>query len=224
MNQPLPYLRQLRRNPILPVLKSNDPHVWQGVIDLCAACNIGVLEFRDGRETRGLKLFPRVVEYAARYPHFQIGVSTIKNIQACESFLLEGAAFISSPFLDSQLAGLCAHHGRGWIPGCATTEDVRQAVGYGAEVVSILPGQLANGNISLIQQESGKPGFIPSSGNEIDDNKVGEWLLAGALCIRREQSIFPPGLISIRDWAGIDRLLRREKELAQKYRTEMAVT
>lgn len=224
MNQPPPYLRELRRSPILPVLKSNDPYVWQGVIDLCAACDINILEFRDGREARGLKLFPRVVEYAARYPHFQIGVSTIKNIPNCGSFLREGAAFIISPFLDPELAAICAQHGRGWIPGCATSDDVRQAVNYGAEIVSILPGQLANGNISMIRQETGKSRFIPSSGNEIDDNRMGEWLSAGALCIRREETIFPPGLISIRDWTGIDRLLRREKELLRKYRTEMAVS
>ena len=223
MKQPPPYLRELHRNPILPVFKSNDIHIWQSLIDLCAGCGITVLEFRDGREARGLKLFPYLVEYAARYPHFQIGVSTIKNIPACENFLQEGAAFISSPFLHPSLATLCRQYNRGWIPGCSTADDLRHAIDCGAEAVSILPGTLAHGNLGVLLKGFGKLAFMPSSGNELSETNVAEWLAAGALCIRREQTIFPPALISIRDWIGIDRLLRKEKELIRKFRTEKAV-
>jgi 2-dehydro-3-deoxyphosphogluconate aldolase/(4S)-4-hydroxy-2-oxoglutarate aldolase len=205
-------------------LKSADLHVWQSVIDLCAGCGITILEFRDGREARGLKLFPFLVEHAARYPHFQIGVSTIKNIPACESFIREGAAFISSPFLNPLLGQMCRQYNRGWIPGCSTLEDIRKAVSSGAEVVSVLSGPLANGNLREIAMEFGQTGFMPSSGNELDHTHAAEWLAAGALSIRKEQTIFPSSLISIRDWVGIDRLIRKELETVRKSRLELILS
>lgn len=222
MKQPPSYLHELRSTPILPVFKSTDIYIWHGLIDLCAACGIRILEFRDGREARGLKLFSRLVEYAARYPQFQIGVSTIKNITTCETFLRAGAAFISSPFVNVHLAKLCFRHQRGWIPGCSSLEDVRQAVENGAQVVSVLPGTLANGFLDSIKKEFENIAFIPSSGNELNDRKVAEWLAAGALCIRKEQTIFPTALTSIRDWPGIDRLVRRELESIRRQCSEMA--
>ncbi len=222
MKQPPSILSELRRNLVLPAFKSTDVHVWRGLIDVCAGCGITILEFRDGRESRGLKVFPFLVEYATRYPQFKIGVSTIKNIPACETFIRQGAAFISSPFVNPLLAKLCHRYERAWIPGCSSIEDVRQAADNGAEVVSVLHGPLANGYLGLIKREFEKLAFIPSSGNELNDNKVTEWLAAGALCIRKEQTIFPTALTSIRDWIGIDRLLRKEMESIRKQCSELA--
>jgi 2-dehydro-3-deoxyphosphogluconate aldolase / (4S)-4-hydroxy-2-oxoglutarate aldolase len=210
MLQPL-LISSLKNNGLLPLFKSNDVYLWQNLIDICYEAGIRVMEFRDSRETRGLKIFPHLIAHCRQFDQiFYMGVNTVRDASHCAHFLETGAAYISSPLINHAVATVCHHHNGLWIPGCNGLQDINLSITLGADIVSILPGAPECENPETIHQAFPVVQFIPSCGLQLNELDCLRWLKAGALCVRSESKIFPEVLTSIRDWSGIKRLIWKE--------------
>lgn len=216
--------QSLENTGVLPVFKHADLYVWQHIVDLCYACGIRVMEFRDVRENRGLKIFPYITDYCSQYPDFNLGVNTMQNAQRASAYLKAGASYISSPFLREDMAEACSRYEALWIPGCNTLTDVSKAHALGAKVVSVLPGDYASSHLGAIRSDFPMMHLIPSSGNDLQRDNLTAWINAGVLCIRMEARLFPNVLVAVRDWSTLKRGILSELSSVRAMRSQNKTT
>lgn len=194
----------LSQTSLLPVFRFTDALTWQQTIDVCYSCGIRVLEYSEGVTPRKISFYKELFSHARQYPDLRLGFNTINAKQAAH-FCGEGADFIASSFLHGDMATLSQVYSIPWIPGCNSEDDILCAQQQGASIISLLPGNFLPGDVGSLRIKFPLIHFIPSSGIMMNNHSVGEWLKAGALCIRMSKKIFPYEDVAVKDWEKLKR-------------------
>ncbi len=120
---------------------------------------------------------PEAIEFAcANYPNMAIGAGTILNLDQCKIAIQNGAKFIVSPGLDSEVAKYCQERGVDYYPGCVTPTEIMTASNLGINVVKFFPSNIYGGVEALKAFRAPFRGtkFIPTGG--VNRHNIEEYL------------------------------------------------
>jgi 2-dehydro-3-deoxyphosphogluconate aldolase / (4S)-4-hydroxy-2-oxoglutarate aldolase len=195
----------LRKTGLIPVFSHLEVDLLVKVVAIAYRSGVKVFEFTHLRDNRGLRLFQYLKDQMAPYHDLILGVGTVLDLTMTERYLDAGAQFIASPFMRADMAGKCLERNVPWMPGCSTLPEVLEAKKLGADIISVLPGNVLGPEfIAPIAKEYPDLLLVPSGGIDTTPATLTKWFEANALCVKMGTTLFPREAINIRDFDKIE--------------------
>ena len=156
-----------------------------------------------------------ISELREELPNCIIGTGTILTIEELESAIAQGAQFVFSPHVNSQLITRALEANIPIIPGALSPTEIITAWQSGATAVKVFPAQ-ALGGVSYIKSLQGPMGnipLIPTGGVTLENAK--DFINAGATAVGLSSQLFPNSLIEAENW---EEMTQRARQLKNKGR------
>jgi 2-dehydro-3-deoxyphosphogluconate aldolase/(4S)-4-hydroxy-2-oxoglutarate aldolase len=195
----------LHETGLIPVFSHLEVDLLVKVVDIAYRAGVKVFEFTHLRDNRGLRLFQYLKDQMAPHQDLILGVGTVLDVTMTERYLNAGAQFIASPFMRVDMAGKCIERNIPWMPGCSTLPEILEAKKLGADIISVLPGNVLGPEfVAPITKEYKDIFLVPSGG--IDTTRAGltKWFEANALCVKLGTALFPRETINLRDLQRVE--------------------
>jgi len=190
----------MRSTGIVPLFThDNAEDAWNVVL---AAYRGGVRAFEfTNRRANSFEIFSQLVSKRHELPDLMLGIGTVMDAATTEKFIGAGADFIISPILKTEMAEVCAQHGRPWIPGCATLTEIVTARDHGAAVIKVFPGSvLGPGFVSAIMPVVPDLKLMITGGVEPSRENLTAWFNAGATCVGLGSQLFTKDILQRKNW------------------------
>ena len=195
----------VRKTGLIPVFSHLEVDLLLKSVELSYRAGVKIFEFTHLRDNRGLRLFQHLAEQMEHYTDLILGVGTVLDSTMTERYIQAGAQFIASPFMRPDMAEMCQKYNCRWMPGCSAVAEILHAKSLGADIISILPGNILGPEfLAPIAREHPEIHFIPSGGIEPTYESLRKWFEAKALCIKLSTSLFSKDAIALRDWNKIE--------------------
>ena len=127
-------LETIRREKLVPVIRTNDADDARKSIEILAGCGIKVFEI-----TMTVPGAVDLIGELSEKENILIGAGTILDKTQAENCIKAGARFIVSPAFDSETVEFCREKEIAVMPGCLTPTEVLRAHKSGADVVKVFP-------------------------------------------------------------------------------------
>ena len=153
-----------------------------------------------------------IPELREELPNCLIGTGTILNGEELESAIAQGAQFVFSPHVNSQLISTALAANIPIIPGALSPTEIITAWQSGATAVKVFPAQ-ALGGVNYIKSLQGPLGnipLIPTGGVTLENAK--DFIDAGATAVGLSSQLFPKSLIEAENW---EEITQRASQLKQ---------
>src|SRR5688500_12987212 len=126
-------LDQIRREKLIPVVRTDDTEDARKAIEILSECGIKVFEIT--------LTVPNAVGLIAELndTNVLIGAGTVIDKSQAEKCIKAGAKFIVSPAFDAETVKFCSESNIAVMPGCLTPTEVLTAWNAGADCVKIFP-------------------------------------------------------------------------------------
>ncbi|MBL7856990.1 MAG: bifunctional 4-hydroxy-2-oxoglutarate aldolase/2-dehydro-3-deoxy-phosphogluconate aldolase [Cyclobacteriaceae bacterium] len=214
-------VKAIQSSGVVPLFTHDDPIDAQHVLEAAYRGGIRVFEFTNRRKN-SFDVFSHLLRYADQHPDLMLGIGTIMDAETTEKFIQAGAHFIISPILKVEMASVCHHHDRLWIPGCATLTEIVTARDHGAEVIKVFPGSvLGPGFISSIMPVVPGLQLMITGGVEPTEQSLNEWFKAGAFCVGMGSQLFTKEILANKDWASLETKVRSILTMAGEIRSRL---
>jgi Entner-Doudoroff aldolase len=190
---------------IIAILRGLTPEATTSLALELRALDVRFIEVTIQDEQGALALRRTVDEWPAG-PHM-IGAGSIISAALARQAIDDGAEFLVSPGLSSDVVGVARDCGVPILPGVATPSEVQLAAALGLTAVKEFPAAQLGGPAYLRALGGPFPSmkFVPTGG--VDFENAQAYLAAGALAVGiGGQLTKPSGLESLRRW--IDRRSR----------------
>jgi len=128
-------LETIRREKLVPVIRTNDADDALQVIETLSKCGIKVFEITL-TVPRAVEL---IAELSAADSGILLGAGTILDKNQAEKCVAAGAQFIVSPAFDAATVEFCLEKEIAVMPGCLTPTEVLTAWNAGADCIKIFP-------------------------------------------------------------------------------------
>ncbi len=139
-----------------------------------------------------------------------LGVGTIKNAEAAQSFIDAGADYIISPGLIKEVAKLADKNEMLWVPGCMTPTEIIKAEQLGAKLVKLFPGNiLGPAFLQAVKELFPELLFMPTGGVDLDKENIGGWFKAGVCAVGMGSKLISKQLLEQKDYAKIETLTKQ---------------
>ena len=133
-----------------------------------------------------------------------LGVGTIKNAAAAQSFIDAGADYLISPGLVEDAISVADKNNVLWVPGCMTPSEIIKAEQLGAKMVKLFPGNiLGPGFMSAIKELFPGLLFMPTGGVELDKGNISGWFKAGVCAVGMGSKLITKAHLENKDYEGI---------------------
>lgn len=120
-----------------------------------------------------------------------LGIGTIYTAEEAEQFLNAGADFVVQPVTTPAVGAVCREHGKPWIPGALTPNEVWTAWQLGALAVKIFPGnQVSPDYIRALRGPMPKVPIMVTGGVEPTATDIRRWLDAGVQAVGIGSQLF----------------------------------
>src|SRR5262245_2731340 len=120
-------LDDLKKSPLVPVFFHPDAGYAQGVAQACYEGGIRFFEFTN-RGPEAFEVFHALENFVRRQcPGMSLGIGTIYTPEDAERFIRTGADFVVQPVTTPEVAAVCKKHGKPWIPGAMTINEIWNA-------------------------------------------------------------------------------------------------
>ncbi len=164
-----------------------------------------------------------IKQLARTTPQLIVGAGTVLNLETARACLDAGAAFVTSPGLDTRIVEFTAKHNVATIPGAMTPTEVMTACNAGADMIKIFPCSSVGGPayIKALRAPFPHVPFIASGG--VDQVTASEFIRAGAVALGIRGKLIPPGAVQGRDQNWIRELAGRFIGIVQRTRAEFPV-
>ncbi|AQW20894.1 bifunctional 2-keto-4-hydroxyglutarate aldolase/2-keto-3-deoxy-6-phosphogluconate aldolase [Lentilactobacillus curieae] len=140
-----------------------------------------------------------------------VGAGTVLDPVSARIAIIAGAKFIVSPSFNEEVAKISNLYQIPYIPGTFTNTEIQHALEFGADIVKLFPGSIAQpGAIKEIHGPFPYVSVMPSGGVNADN--LGEWKEAGALIVGVGGSLSAPAAKG--DYAAVT---ANAKELISKW-------
>jgi 2-dehydro-3-deoxyphosphogluconate aldolase / (4S)-4-hydroxy-2-oxoglutarate aldolase len=200
---------------ILPIYSHEDKEVVVEVIKACYQAGCRSFEFTN-RVADSIGIFKHVKQNQSLYPDMFFGIGTIMNATSAESFIAEGADFIVSPMLKTEIGAVCKKNNVAWIPGCATPTEIITADDHGADYIKLFPASsLGPSFLSGVLSIAPKVKFVVTGGIEPERDSISKWFNAGAKTIGLGSNLLKKNIIADKDWNGLRHEIQSVVEIAQ---------
>ncbi|MEO6759240.1 MAG: bifunctional 4-hydroxy-2-oxoglutarate aldolase/2-dehydro-3-deoxy-phosphogluconate aldolase, partial [Saprospiraceae bacterium] len=135
-------LDQLKSSPIVPVFFNADVEYARQIVGACYAGGLRFFEFTN-RGPEAFGVFEALAKFVgSECPDMALGIGTIYTAEQANRFMDAGADFIVQPVTTEDVAMACRMHGKPWIPGALTLNEIWSAWQLGATAVKVFPGNL----------------------------------------------------------------------------------
>jgi 2-dehydro-3-deoxyphosphogluconate aldolase/(4S)-4-hydroxy-2-oxoglutarate aldolase len=184
-------LEQLKKSPIVPVFFHPDLEYTRQIVGACYAGGLRFFEFTN-RGEMAFEVFEGLEKFVSTHcPEMSLGIGTIYTAEDATRFLGAGADFVVQPVTTAEVGAVCKAHGKPWLPGALTLNEVWSAWQSGATAVKIFPGNLVGPD--FIRALRGPMPHIPlmvTGGVEPTTESVREWLDAGVQAVGIGSQLF----------------------------------
>ncbi|MEM9361397.1 MAG: bifunctional 4-hydroxy-2-oxoglutarate aldolase/2-dehydro-3-deoxy-phosphogluconate aldolase [Bacteroidota bacterium] len=175
---------------LIPVFNHSDYNVAKKVLDACYEGGVRVFEFTN-RGENALAVFSKLVTHAQQYSDLYLGIGTIFTTEDASHFLDEGAHFLVSPALISEIAHFANQKEVFWVPGCGTVTEMYQALQLGAKLLKAFPGNvLGPGFIKSVKAVYPEVPIMPTGGVKPTEENLSAWYNAGVHCVGMGSQLF----------------------------------
>jgi 2-dehydro-3-deoxyphosphogluconate aldolase/(4S)-4-hydroxy-2-oxoglutarate aldolase len=159
-------------------------------------------------------------ELARTHPQLIVGAGTVLDIETARACIDAGAAFVTSPGLDTRIVEFTVKHNISAIPGALTPTEVMMAHDAGADLIKIFPCAAVGGPsyIKALRAPFPHVPFIASGG--VDQTTAVGFIRAGAVALGIRGELIPPEAIQRRDHNWIGELAGRFIAFVHRARTE----
>lgn len=195
---------------ILPLYFYEDAEVSIGVLRALYKAGIRMVEYTNRGET-ALQNFKKMREVRdTEMKDLYLGIGTIKNGNAAETYIEAGADFIICPGLVEEVSRIADKNNMLWVPGCMTPSEIIRAETLGAKMIKIFPGNiLGPGFMSAIKALFPDLLFMPTGGVDLDKENIAAWLKAGVCAVGMGSKLISKQLLEQKDYAGIEENTRK---------------
>lgn len=161
-----------------------------------------------------------IKQLAKTSPQLIVGAGTVLNIETARACIDAGAAFVTSPGLNTSIVEFTAKHNIAAIPGALTPTEIMTACDAGADLIKIFPCSAVGGPPYLKALKAPFPTmpFIASGG--VDQVTASDFIRAGAVALGIRGQLIPPGAIKRRDQNWLRELAGRFLGIVQRARAE----
>jgi 2-dehydro-3-deoxyphosphogluconate aldolase / (4S)-4-hydroxy-2-oxoglutarate aldolase len=161
-----------------------------------------------------------LTELSRTHPKLIVGAGTVLDIETARACLDAGAAFVTSPGVDTRIVEFAAKHNVAAIPGALTPTEVMTACNAGADLIKIFPCAAVGGPsyIKALRAPFPRVPFIASGG--VDQTTATGFIRAGAVALGIRGELIPPEAVQRRDQNWIHELAGRFLAIVQRARTE----
>ncbi|WP_299254347.1 bifunctional 4-hydroxy-2-oxoglutarate aldolase/2-dehydro-3-deoxy-phosphogluconate aldolase [uncultured Aquimarina sp.] len=170
---------------IVPLFYHKNITIAKRVIRACYDGGARVFEFTN-RGDHAQEIFSQLVKWTnMELPGMILGIGSIVDAGTSSIFIQNGANFIVSPILSTDMAKVCNRRKIAWLPGCGTLSEINYAEELGAEIVKIFPATQIGGPdfIKAIKAPCPWTNIMPSGGVSPNENNLNKWFTSGAYCV-----------------------------------------
>jgi 2-dehydro-3-deoxyphosphogluconate aldolase/(4S)-4-hydroxy-2-oxoglutarate aldolase len=170
-------LDQIRREKLIPVVRTGDTEDARKAIEILSECGIKVFEIT--------MTVPNAVGLIAELNNTDvlIGAGTVIDKSQAEKCIEAGAQFIVSPAFDAETVKFCRENNIAVMPGCLTPTEVLTAWNAGADCVKIFPCDVMGGAKYLKTLKTLFPHIemMPTGGVSLET--IGDFFKSGAFAV-----------------------------------------
>jgi len=170
-------LERIRREKLIPVVRTDDTDDARKAIEILSKCGIVVFEIT--------MTVPNAVELIAEYndTDLLIGAGTVLNPEQAEKCIEAGAKFIVSPAFNLETVEFCRAKEVAVMPGSLTPTEVLAAWNAGADCVKVFPCDVMGGAKYLKTLKTLFPHveMMPTGGVSCDT--IADFFAAGAIAV-----------------------------------------
>lgn len=205
---------------LVPVFYHADEEICREVLAASYRAGVRVFEFTN-RGDFAHEVFGNLNKYAAEHcPEMILGVGTIFEAGTAALFMQLGACFVVSPVLKEDLAVACNRRKVGWIPGCATMNEVSRAEELGAEVVKVFPGDIVGpAFVKSLKAPMPWSTVMVTGGVKPEPENLKAWFSAGVSCVGMGSQLFAAEHLQNRDFTTIENQVKQAMDLVKQART-----
>ncbi|MDQ4139703.1 MAG: bifunctional 4-hydroxy-2-oxoglutarate aldolase/2-dehydro-3-deoxy-phosphogluconate aldolase, partial [Bacteroidota bacterium] len=154
---------------------------------------------------------------AEHCPEMIMGAGTIFDAGTAALYMQLGANFIVSPVLKSDVAIACNRRKVGWIPGCATMNEISLAEELGAEIVKVFPGDVVGpAFVKSLLAPMPWSTIMVTGGVKPEADSLKTWFQAGVSCVGIGGQLIPPQALQNKDFAAIESKIKEALNLVQQ--------
>ena len=204
---------------ILPLYFYEDPEVCIGVLRALYKAGIRMVEYTNRGEA-ALQNFKKMLEVRDKeMKDLYLGIGTIKNGHAAETYIEAGVDFIICPGLVEEVARVADKNNMLWVPGCMTPSEIIRAETLGAKIIKIFPGNiLGPAFMSAIKSLFPHLLFMPTGGVDLDKENIAAWLKAGVCAVGMGSKLISKQLLDQRDYATIEGHAKKAMDILKSLR------
>jgi 2-dehydro-3-deoxyphosphogluconate aldolase / (4S)-4-hydroxy-2-oxoglutarate aldolase len=159
-----------------------------------------------------------ITELARSHPKLIVGAGTVLDIETARACVDAGAAFVTSPGLDTKIVEFAVKYNVAAIPGALTPTEVMLAHDVGADLIKIFPCSAVGGPnyITALKAPFPHVPFIASGG--VDQITASHFIRAGAVALGIGEKLIPPEAVQRRDHNWIHELSGRFLDIVRRAR------
>jgi 2-dehydro-3-deoxyphosphogluconate aldolase/(4S)-4-hydroxy-2-oxoglutarate aldolase len=204
MNKKEEILKLIPEQGVLPLYFYKDTDVSIEVLKALYNAGIRAVEYTNRGEA-ALKNFAAMRKVCdSELKGMYLGVGTIKNAQAAQSFVDAGADYLISPGLVEDAVKLADANNMLWVPGCMTPSEIIRAEQLGAKMIKLFPGNiLGPAFLSAIKELFPALLFMPTGGVEVDRDNLSGWFKAGVCAVGMGSKLITKQALESRDYEKI---------------------
>lgn len=121
---------------------------------------------------------------AAELPGLVLGIGTVKNAAAANTYIAAAADFLVSPGLPEDVFTAAQKANMLWVPGCMTPTEIIKAESMGITALKLFPGDiLGPGYVKAIRSLFPDMKFMPTGGVDASEQNIREWFDAGVFAV-----------------------------------------
>ena len=195
-------IQELKKYPLVPVFFHADGEYAENIARACYAGGIRFFEFTN-RGPEAFEVFSRLAGFVKNNcPGMSLGVGTIYNAGDAERFIAAGAGFVVQPVATPEVGETCRRHGKPWIPGAMTLNEIWNARQSGADLVKVFPGNVLGPDyIKALRGPLPDVPLMVTGGVEPTEESLWEWFGAGVDAVGLGSQLFRGDLSS--DFDGL---------------------
>jgi 2-dehydro-3-deoxyphosphogluconate aldolase/(4S)-4-hydroxy-2-oxoglutarate aldolase len=198
-------LQSLKEQAMLPLYYHPDAEVCIALLQHLYKAGVRLIEFTN-RGEHALQNFKLMKAEAEKLEGLYIGIGTIKDENAAETFVEAGADFLISPALAEDVYDVAYSNKILWIPGCMTPTEILKAEKMGINLVKLFPGNvLGPGYVSAIKDLFPEMMFMPTGGVETTKENLSEWFASGVVAVGMGSKLITKKLLEEKNYDAIER-------------------
>jgi 2-dehydro-3-deoxyphosphogluconate aldolase / (4S)-4-hydroxy-2-oxoglutarate aldolase len=212
-------LKRIPEQGILPLYFYKDPEVSIEVLRSLYKAGIRMVEYTNRGEA-ALQNFKKMREVRdEELKDLYLGIGTIKNAPAAETYIQAGVDFIICPGLVEEVANVADKNKMLWVPGCMTPSEIIRAENLGAKMIKLFPGNILKPEfMSAIKALFPDLMFMPTGGVSLDKENIAGWFKAGVSAVGMGSKLISKQLLEEKNYAKIEELTKEAMSIIKSLR------